>query len=425
MKHCHLLKTVCTAVSLSTMLLCLLPLSSCKDSENTVDIPDKPTEEPDTVKLKVVAETSHVDVVAEGGEAYVFIKAYSSLSDAPQLTADMPWVKVERKDIIGGSRENHKGFYELVYVLNVDENKGLGRASTLTFTYTDIKGNEGEPVKVTLHQWPRNFHFSETINVSQPGQLPILMGGNTAAWSNLKELKLSGQLNTADMRTLRLLLRRSVRSYVTYRDANGGTAEISTASTMNLRKLDMGDCELVEDGDTAVEECIEDFDDNYVQTHNALGKGAFFVTGCKLDSIVLPRNLTEIGADAFRMCENLSYIDLPASVTSIGSYAFFNCLNMKDIRIPDNSVLKSIGALALNPGSRLNSISFPSSLEVVEKDGILGNVAAENIHVKWTTPPTLSRFRILDITTLWVPQGTAAAYKAAFGWNHAKEIKEE
>jgi hypothetical protein len=60
-----------------------------------------------------------------------------------------------------------------------------------------------------------------------------------------------------------------------------------------------------------------------------------------------------------------------------------------------------------------------------EEEGILGRVSAENIHVKWTVPPTLSRFSIADNTTLWAPKGCADAYKAAKGWNHAKEIKEE
>jgi hypothetical protein len=50
-----------------------------------------------------------------------------------------------------------------------------------------------------------------------------------------------------------------------------------------------------------------------------------------------------------------------------------------------------------------------------EEEGILGRMSAENIHVKWTVPPTLSRFRIADTTTLWVPKGCADAYKAAKG----------
>ena len=414
------------ALGLSAVLFCLLSLSSCKDSEDTPDDPGRKTEETDTVTQKVKVEMPHVDVMAEGGEAYVFIKAYSTLNDLPKLNIDASWVKEKKHDFTGGTRATYKGYYDVVYVLDVDKNEGLGRSATLTFTYyQDASDHVGKPVTVTLHQWPRNFKYSETIHVSKPGQLPILMGGNVAAWTDLSSLKLTGQLNTADMRTLRLLLKRSVRSRITYRDANGSTVEISTAVQMNLRQLDMGDCELVEDGDTTVEECIEDFNDDYVQKRDALGRGAFFVAGCKLDSVVLPKNLTTIGRDAFRMCEHLGYIDIPASVTSIGDYAFQNCQGMKEIRIPANSALKSLGIYALATGSSLGSISFPASLEVVEREGILGHVGAKNIHVKWPVPPTLSRFRVSDKTTLWVPKGTAEAYKAAFGWKNAKEIKEE
>ena len=414
------------ALGLSAVLFFLLPLSSCKDSEDTPDDPGRKTEETDTVTQKVKVETPHVDVEAADGKAYVFIKAYSTLYDLPKLTIDASWVREKRHDFTEGSRAVYKGYYDVVYVLDVDKNEGLGRSATLTFTYYRDGGhNLAEPVTVTLHQWPRDFKYSETIHVSKPGQLPILLGGNAAAWTDLSSLKLTGQLNTADMRTLRLLLRRSVRSRVTYRNANGGKTEISTSSTMNLRQLDMSDCELVEDGDTAVEECIEDFDDDYTQKRGALGRGAFFVAGCKLDSVVLPKNLTAIGRDAFRMCEHLGYIDIPASVTSIGDYAFQNCLGMKEIRIPTNSALKSLGIYALATGSSLGSISFPASLEVVEREGILGHVGAMNIHVKWPVPPTLQRFRVSDKTTLWVPKGAAEAYKAAFGWNHAKDIKEE
>ena len=438
MEHIAVFSKGRTAACLFATILTLLPLASCKDSEDTPVTPDKPTEETDTVDQKVIAETPHVDIEAEGGKAYVFIKVYRTLYGLPQgpkLSVDAAWVKEESHQMRGespqfadakGSRAVYRGYYDMVYVLDVDKNEGLGREATITFNYYKDGGlHLGKPVKVTLHQWPRNLKSSETINVGHPGQLPVLMGGNVAAWSNLTSLKLTGQLNTADMRTLRLLLKRSVRSMTTYRDANGGKVEISTASTMDLRQLDMGDCELVEDGDTAVEECIEDVDRSYVQRRNVLGDRAFLVAGCKLDSIVLPKSLTEIGHDAFRMCGNLSYIDIPATVTTIGSYAFQNCTGMKEIRIPENSALKSLGVYALATGSGLNTITFPASLEVVENNGILGNVAAKNIHVKWPVPPVLSRFRISDKITLWVPKGSGDAYKAAFGWNQAKEIKEE
>lgn len=123
------------ALGLSAVLFFLLPLSSCKDSEDTPDDPGKKTEETDTVTQKVKVETPHVDVMAEGGEAYVFIKAYSTLNDLPKLTIDASWVKEKKHDFTGGTRATYKGYYGVVYVLDVDKNEGLGRSATLTFTY--------------------------------------------------------------------------------------------------------------------------------------------------------------------------------------------------------------------------------------------------------------------------------------------------
>lgn len=111
------------ALGLSAVLFFLLPLSSCKDSEDTPDDPGKKTEETDTVTQKVKVETPHVDVMAEGGEAYVFIKAYSTLNDLPKLTIDASWVKEKKHDFTGGTRATYKGYYDVVYVLDVDKNE--------------------------------------------------------------------------------------------------------------------------------------------------------------------------------------------------------------------------------------------------------------------------------------------------------------
>jgi hypothetical protein len=73
----------------------------------------------------------------------------------------------------------------------------------------------------------------------------------------------------------------------------------------------------------------------------------------------------------------------------------------------------------------LKTISFPTSLQVKENFGILGNVSAQNIHVKWITPPILTRFGVNKNTILYVPRGSAEVYRNAFGWNKAKEIVEE
>lgn len=158
MKHIAVFSKGRTAACLFATILTLLPLASCKDSEDTPVTPDKPTEETDTVDQKVIAETPHVDIEAEGGKAYVFIKVYRTLYGLPQgpkLSVDAPWVKEESHQMMGGSptsadakgsRAIYRGYYDMVYVLDVDKNEGLGREATITFNYYKDGGHHlGEP----------------------------------------------------------------------------------------------------------------------------------------------------------------------------------------------------------------------------------------------------------------------------------------
>ena len=56
----------------------------------------------------------------------------------------------------------------------------------------------------------------------------------------------------------------------------------------------------------------------------------------KSGSYTLPKNVMEIGHDAFIDCRNLTSITIPKGVTSIGDEAFKNCENLTKITIPDS-----------------------------------------------------------------------------------------
>ena len=56
----------------------------------------------------------------------------------------------------------------------------------------------------------------------------------------------------------------------------------------------------------------------------------------KSGSYTLPKNVMEIGHDAFLNCRNLTSITIPKGVTSIGDEAFKNCENLTQITIPDS-----------------------------------------------------------------------------------------
>lgn len=65
---------------------------------------------------------------------------------------------------------------------------------------------------------------------------------------------------------------------------------------------------------------------------------------------------TEIGEDAFSMCESLTSIEIPDGVTSICSYAFDSCTNLESITIPNSVTL--IDELAFCMCMSLTSVNY-------------------------------------------------------------------
>ncbi len=82
------------------------------------------------------------------------------------------------------------------------------------------------------------------------------------------------------------------------------------------------------------------------------------IRGCK--NSVIPNYVTNIGADAFSGCSDLTSITIPNSVTSIGIQAFYGCSSIRSITIP-NSVT-SIGDYAFWFCYELTSITIPNSV---------------------------------------------------------------
>ena len=64
-------------------------------------------------------------------------------------------------------------------------------------------------------------------------------------------------------------------------------------------------------------------------------KGAF--QNCsELTEIVIPKNVTEIGANAFDSCTSLTDIALPPAVNKVNTEAFMGCTNLKSVTLSES-----------------------------------------------------------------------------------------
>ena len=154
------------------------------------------------------------------------------------------------------------------------------------------------------------------ITVEQPGTLTdeiFAQKGNDYNLADLKRIRIKGQLNDADLTTLR--------------DRCPNLMEIDMSKVLNTTFLE------------------SQFANHYY-----------------LRYIVLPDYFEDITYHAFYQCYNLNSIVLPASMKTIGNGAFYRCYNLREAIIPEG--VTKVGNDAYNE-SGLWKIQFPSTMSTV------------------------------------------------------------
>ena len=147
----------------------------------------------------------------------------------------------------------------------------------------------------------------------------------------------------------------------------------------------------------------------------AIGKGAF--RDNYIDTLIIASGVETIGKDAFNYCWDLKKVELPSTIKIIADQAFFNCDALKRIELP--SSLDSIGNMAFYSCDNLmivvskiqNPFKISESVFSLDENWDYSGETSKQIFTK--TP-----------ATLYVPNGTASAYKAIDGWNMFAEIVE-
>ena len=150
-----------------------------------------------------------------------------------------------------------------------------------------------------------------------------------------------------------------------------------------------------------------------------IGESAF--SGCSaLTSIIIPNSVTTIERYAFYYCSSVTSLTIGNSVTSIGEYAFQGCSNITSLMIP-NSVM-DIGVGAFLGCSGLTSVTLGNSVKNIQFH------ACYNIKEIYSWSPTPPAFYFDEAqsmhTKVFVPEGSAEAYKYASGWKNFANIYE-
>ena len=91
--------------------------------------------------------------------------------------------------------------------------------------------------------------------------------------------------------------------------------------------------------------------------------GDIYLNGMPIISLLIPDEITEIRASAFRNCSSLTSVTFHNNVTAIGDYAFYGCRSLTGVTIPDS--VTTIGGSAFRNCSSLTSITFHNNVTTI------------------------------------------------------------
>lgn len=162
---------------------------------------------------------------------------------------------------------------------------------------------------------------------------------------------------------------------------------------------------------------------NLPSTLQSIGANTF--SGCtKLTGEVeLGRMVTRIGASAFAGCESLTHISLPRALQQLGDAAFAGCTSLGgSLTLPES--VQQIGQGAFCGCSSVECFTLPSSLTSVPAATFAGCTGLTALYVFAATPPVADATAFAGVdcknVSLYVPEGSEAAYKEADVWKEFK-----
>ena len=207
-----------------------------------------------------------------------------------------------------------------------------------------------------------------------------------------------------------------------------------------LKSIDLSGCKVSKIEKWTFRNCVRLQTAHLPESLRQIVEMAFLDSG--LDSIVIPRRVYHVGAQAFQGCKSLKKVTftqdnekisirdyvfdgcrslgeivLPPTLIYIGKYAFRNCISLAGADIPEGS--QRIENNAFENCLSLRRVVIPSTTESVGDSAFCGCTALDTLYALMDTPCETGRDAFAsfsDHCVLMVPIGRTHAYRAA-GWS--------
>ena len=201
---------------------------------------------------------------------------------------------------------------------------------------------------------------TKVVFVDVPGTLGSLLTDDEK--ESIDDLTLFGKLDGNDIQVLRYM---------------AGRNEKGNRTPGVLADLDIYNVEFVTGNKGSFQ--INNDNSSYIET----GKlpWGIFRNCATLNTVVLPRTVSQIGSEAFRECTNLLNVEIPDNITEIYDYAFYGCNNLKTVEFPASIVY--IGYEAFATCRKLESVLFADGIKLSS----IQNWAFHNTNIRSLTIP--------------------------------------
>lgn len=212
------------------------------------------------------------------------------------------------------------------------------------------------------------------VAVLESGTLGDLILSKVENFVDVQSLKVSGNLNDADLNTIQSRL--SQLREIDMSGVNMLAFPNRFFYQRQLLEIVKLPSKLQSIGEYAFYQCYGIKNIDFPSTLTSIGYSAF--SECdNLHQVILPEGFVNLGSYAFHSCDNNVYVKLPSTLKTIGEYAFRYNLSLKNIDFSEG--LTHIYRCAFMECYDLNDVVLPKSLYFIGDNAFAYNRSLSNI----------------------------------------------